>query len=63
MMFSVRSACKIFVGKITEDLTVQDLREHFEEFGTVKETHQRINFNSSYCKTNIAEKQLKYVSR
>jgi len=36
---NVRSACKIFVGKITEDLTVQDLREHFEEFGTVKDVY------------------------
>ena len=28
-----KSSCKIFVGRITENLTKEDLRDHFETFG------------------------------
>jgi len=34
-----RAASKIFVGKITEDITSQDLREHFETFGPVRDVY------------------------
>lgn len=34
-----RSACKIFVGSLTEDITSQDLKDHFENFGRVKDVY------------------------
>lgn len=34
-----KAASKIFVGKITEDITEQDLREHFETFGQVRDIY------------------------
>ncbi len=36
---SEKAASKIFVGRITEDITEQDLREHFETFGQVRDVY------------------------
>lgn len=33
MQQQAQASCKIFVGRITEDLTADDLKEHFETFG------------------------------
>ena len=32
-----KSSCKIFVGRVTENLSKEDLKDHFETFGQVKE--------------------------
>jgi len=34
-----KSSCKIFVGRITENLTKEDLRDHFEAFGQVTDVY------------------------
>ena len=33
---SDKSSCKIFVGRVTENLSKEDLKDHFETFGQVK---------------------------
>ena len=34
-----KSSCKIFVGRVTENLTKEDLRDHFEAFGQVTDVY------------------------
>merc|ERR1719427_293786 len=34
-----KSSCKIFVGRVTESLTKEDLREHFNSFGFVTDVY------------------------
>jgi len=34
-----KSSCKIFVGRITENLTKEDLKDHFETFGQVTDVY------------------------
>jgi len=34
-----KSSCKIFVGRITENLTKEDLKDHFESFGQVTDVY------------------------
>lgn len=34
-----KSSCKIFVGRITENLTKEDLKDHFEAFGQVTDVY------------------------
>ncbi|XP_023338115.1 TAR DNA-binding protein 43 [Eurytemora carolleeae] len=34
-----KALCKIFVGNVTEDMSVEDLKEHFEGFGCVKDVY------------------------
>ena len=41
-----KSSCKIFVGRVTENLSKEDLRDHFETFGQV--TNQFYNLQNLY---------------
>ena len=34
-----KSSCKIFVGRVTENLSKEDLRDHFEAFGQVTDVY------------------------
>ena len=34
-----KSSCKIFVGRVTENLTKEDMKDHFEAFGQVTDVY------------------------